>query len=68
MSTNKPRGLAQVRHHPTAITTVIEDFEYHQEVSDSETEGWEEEDELKYDDKGGKSLVRSPQITNICLF
>jgi hypothetical protein len=56
MAVNKPRGLADARPRSPAVTSVIEDFEYRKEDSESEIES--DGDDLEYPGNLPESLVR----------
>ena len=56
MAVNRPRGLANTRSHSPAITSVIEDFEYCKEDSESEIQS--DGDDIKYPGNSPESLVR----------
>ena len=53
MAVNKPRGMADARPRSPMITSVIEDFEYQGNQTESD-----DEDDLKYPGDLPDSLVR----------
>ena len=55
MALNKPRGLADARPHSPTVTSVIDDFEYHDEGSETESDN---EDDLEYPGNSPEPLVR----------
>jgi len=57
MAVDKPRGLANMEHHPHTINTFIEDFEYRDEGSGAQSDE-DGEDDLEYPGGMAESLVR----------